>query len=361
VQEVEDSPLFRRPFECDHVIRRRRYPNIPLSSGFFASFRRSPRNADGAEESGGVESAPSGGEFEAEPLLAARREVIPLLQRLGAARFKMLFLDAAEGMTAAELAAATGLTPAEVARVNRFVDDYAAASEFYQPSSLAAGRLRYSKVAVIEQGPDGPVVAFTSPRYARGIFDINAEKLDALRAGGALSAAEQRELPQLLRRLELINNRLDTVSRVLLQLLARQQPFFAGGDPRALLPLSQKDLATSLGLPPSNVCRAIAGKSVGTPWGEKPLKDFFPEPKQFRRDLLARVMAGEKGRVNDESLRRRLREKFGVSISRRYVAKLRRELGIPPGRVWNRGVKRGSAPLRKRNTPSLEGKGQGTG
>jgi hypothetical protein len=44
VREVEDSPLFRRLFERDHVIRRRRYPNTTLAMSLL--FVSSPSMGD---------------------------------------------------------------------------------------------------------------------------------------------------------------------------------------------------------------------------------------------------------------------------------------------------------------------------
>jgi len=98
---------------------------------------------------------------------------------------------------------------------------------------------------------------------------------------------------------------------------------------RSLLPLSQKELAKKIGVAPSSVSRAIKGKSIDTPWGEElPLKHFFPRPRRFRRELLRELLETDKEFSSDEAIRVKLWERFGVAISRRSVANLRKELKL---------------------------------
>jgi len=100
------------------------------------------------------------------------------------------------------------------------------------------------------------------------------------------------------------------------------------------LPFSQKELAKRIGLAPSSVSRAIRGKSIGTRWGEEvTLKHFFPKPKGFRKELLRQLLEGDEKFSSDELIRTRLWEKFGVSVSRRSVANLRKELKFPATRI----------------------------
>ena len=72
---------------------------------------------------------------------------------------------------------------------------------------------------------------------------------------------------------------------------------------------------------------------MGTPWGDEiPLKHFFPNPKRFKKELLKRLLETEEGLLSDEAIKARLLERFGVAISRRSVASLRKELKIPAAR-----------------------------
>ena len=92
----------------------------------------------------------------------------------------------------------------------------------------------------------------------------------------------------------------------------------------------KKELAERIKLAPSSVSRAIRGKSIDTPWGEEiPLKHFFPKPKRFRKELLKQLLETDKGLSSDETIRAKLQEQFGVAISRRSVANLRKELKFP--------------------------------
>jgi DNA-directed RNA polymerase specialized sigma54-like protein len=86
-------------------------------------------------------------------------------------------------------------------------------------------------------------------------------------------------------------------------------------------------MAKRLGVSPSTISRAIKGKSLDCQWGEKPLKDFFPTPKRFKKELLRQAL--QEGQLSDEGIRLMMRDKLGVSLSRRYIAALRKELKIP--------------------------------
>ncbi|GAH86943.1 unnamed protein product, partial [marine sediment metagenome] len=46
-------------------------------------------------------------------------------------------------------------------------------------------------------------------------------------------------------------------------------------------------------------------------------------------ELLRQLLETEKGLLSDEAIKLKLQEKFGVAISRRSVASLRKELKIP--------------------------------
>jgi len=145
-----------------------------------------------------------------------------------------------------------------------------------------------------------------------------------------LNEAEVKESRQLFKKLELINSRKDTLTQILQNIIDKQALYLESGDLKSLLPLSQKELAKKIGLAPSSVSRAISGKSIDTPWGgEIPLKHFFPRPRRFRKELLKQLLETDKGLSSDEAIRNKLWEKFGVAISRRSVANLRKELKIP--------------------------------
>jgi len=188
----------------------------------------------------------------------------------------------------------------------------------------------------VEKGPEGFVIGYFSPSLARGRYSIDYESFEELREEGAFGGPEVKEIRQLFSRLELINSRKDTMTRILQEIVERQALYFQCGDLKALLPVSQRELAKRIGVVPSSISRAIRGRSVETPWGEeKVLKDFFPRPRRFKKELVRRLLETEEELLSDEAIRARLEHEFGVSISRRSVASLRKELRIPP--MWRRG------------------------
>lgn len=324
VKDVEQSPLFRRLYECERVVRRERLPNTDVSRRAFEIETGIPVEA---------------GSFDVESLLFTRKELVDTVRKVGVENFKRYFLYAEADPGPEEVARACGITESEVHRINRMIDDFSAAAEFYHPSALGDRAVRYSKVAAIEQSTDGLTIGYYSPGHARGRYVIDHEKLERLKGSGAFSPAELKELNRLVRQMELINRRRDTLFRILELVIARQRLYLETGDPKALLPFTQKEAAQKTGLAASSISRCLAGRSVDTPWGEKALKDFFSRPRCFRRDLVARVLAAEEKErkpLSDEMVRKQLRERFGVVISRRSVASLRRELKIPSSRVRRR-------------------------
>ncbi len=131
-----------------------------------------------------------------------------------------------------------------------------------------------------------------------------------------------------------------TLLRVGEAILHHQHRFFAqGGD--HLIPFTQRALAERLGLHPSTIARAIAGKAIESPHGLHPVRFFFPSSvsgvndadalssfavqQQIRR-LIGRETAETV--LSDARIAILLRES-GVDIARRTVAKYRQCLKIP--------------------------------
>ena len=139
-----------------------------------------------------------------------------------------------------------------------------------------------------------------------------------------------------------INQRQNTLLRVVNVVLSRQREFFDHG-PQHLKPLPMVDVADQLGIHVGTVSRAVAEKWMQTPRGMVPLRKFFSggtetdsgedvsweAVKAMLREI---VDAEEKTRpLSDEAIATELREK-GIEIARRTVVKYRQQLGIPPAR-----------------------------
>jgi DNA-directed RNA polymerase specialized sigma54-like protein len=312
--EIERTPLFRRLYQREGVVHYKRFPRTDISSSFYQ-----------LEEGRVVDK----GSLDIESLLSGKEHVTRQIKKLGLEKFKRYFLFPESGMTLEEIARETALGVSEVQEINNLIDGFSIMSEFYHPSNVTSGVIRYSKVASVEKDKDGFIVGYLSPCLARGRYLINYERYGKLEAAGAFTEAEVKEAKQLFKRLELINSRKDTVTQILLNIIDKQALYLESGDLKSLLPLSQKDLAGKIGLAPSSMSRAIAGKSIDTPWGEIPLKHFFPRPRRFKKELLRQLLETDKGLSSDEAIRIKLCEKFGVTISRRSVADLKKELKLP--------------------------------
>ena len=320
--EAEGNPLFKKLYRKERIIHYQRYPRTDISPHFY--------QLNEEITAGGT------GTLDIESLLSDKEDMVRQLQKMGLENFKRYFLYPEPGVSVEEVAQECNLELAEVEKINSLINEFSIMSEFYNPSALSSGHgIHYSKVASIERGPEGFIIGYISPTYARGRYSIDYERFEELKGNGAFSAAEAREMRQLFKRLELINSRKDTVTRILQGIVERQAPYFESGNSKAILPFSQKELAESIRLVPSSISRAISGKSLETPWGEeKALKDFFPRSRMFRRELIRQLLETGEEFPSDEAIKAKLEQKFGVFISRRSVASLREELKIAA--AWKR-------------------------
>jgi RNA polymerase sigma-54 factor len=319
--EAEGSSLFQKLYRKERIIRHQRYPRTDISPRFYQLSE---------------EIAPGTGTLDIESLLSDKEDIVIQIQKMGLENFKRYFLYPEPGVSVEEVAQECNLELAEVEKINSLINEFSIMSEFYNPSALSSGHgIHYSRVAAVERGAEGFVIGYLSPSYARGRYSIDYERFEELKGSEAFSAAEAREIRQLFKRLELINSRKDTVNRILQGIVEKQANYFESGDAKAVLPFSQKELAERIGLVPSSISRAISGKSLETPGGEeKALKDFFPRPRRFRKELVKRLLETGEEFPSDEAIKAKLEQKFGVSISRRSVASLREELKIAA--AWKR-------------------------
>lgn len=312
ITEIEHSPLFQRLYRKEKLIRHQRFPRTDISSSFCQL----------KEEVVTGSSSP-----DVESLLLNKEYIIHQIQKLGLEKFKRYFLFPESGMTLEEIARECDLGISEVQKINNLIDEFSIMSEFYHPSNVTSGGIRYSKVASVERGEDGFIIGYFSASLARGRYSIDYQRFEELAAAGTFTEAEVKEGRLLLKKLELINSRKDAISQILQNIIDKQALYLESADARSLLPFTQKDLAKRIGLAPSTVSRAIRGRSVEVPWGKEiPLKHFFPRPKKFRKELLRQLLETDKNLASDEAIRNKLLEKFGVAISRRSVANLRKEL-----------------------------------
>lgn len=142
--------------------------------------------------------------------------------------------------------------------------------------------------------------------------------------------------------LQLIKNieqRRQTILRVCKAVVERQRAFLEYGIDQ-LRPMMIKDVAEEIGVHPSTVSRAVAGKYAHTPQGVFELRFFFSEavqgPSGIATPLLVlkrrvkQMIEEEDARnpLTDEQITARLNAE-GIQVTRRTVAKYREDLRIP--------------------------------
>jgi len=318
VGEIEHSSLFQKLYRKEKLIRYQRFPRTGISSSFYQLKE---------------EMVADKGSLDVDSLLLNKEHIVRQIQKLGLEKFKQYFLFPESGMDLEEIARECDLDVSEIQNINTLIDEFSIMSEFYHPSNVTSGGIRYSKVASVEKNGEGFVIGYFSTSFARGQYSINYERFEELKTGGAFTEAEAKEAKQLFKKLELINSCKELLSQILQNIIEKQVLYLESGDSRSLLPFRQKGLAKRVGVAPSSVSRAIRGKSIDTPWGQEiPLTQFFPRPKKFKKELLRQFLETNNGLSSDEAIRTKLWEEFGVAISRRSVANLRKELKFPTAR-----------------------------
>lgn len=138
-----------------------------------------------------------------------------------------------------------------------------------------------------------------------------------------------------------IEQRQRTLFKVAESLVKFQRRFLEEGI-TALRPLTLKEVAEDIGMHESTVSRVTTNKYIHTPQGLFELKYFFHRGVPATsgdaisslkvKDLIHKLLTVEdSGRpLSDQKIVEILREKHGVEIARRTVAKYRSQLRIPP-------------------------------
>ena len=320
IKKIENDPLFKKLFSPSNrqekVLSYNRFPRSRLSESFYelkediVVGRNSP---------------------DIESLIDSHKELMPIIKRLGIDKFKKYFLYNDGGLFCKDISLTCNLEEEEVMKIITFIDDFSIQSEFFNPSMINLDRnISYSKIAKIEKDDSGDfVISFFSPYLVKGRYWINYEKLAELK-NRVFSQAELKKIDRLLYTLKAINTRKSIIYQVIRKILKIQSVYFASGNPKDLVSLSQRELAKEMNVNPSLISRAIARRSIETPWGEEyPVKYFLPSKKKIIKRLITDIIDDGKCIYTDEGIREELRRTFNIDLSRRSVASYRQELKIP--------------------------------
>jgi RNA polymerase sigma-54 factor len=136
-----------------------------------------------------------------------------------------------------------------------------------------------------------------------------------------------------------IEQRKQTILRVCQAIVRRQRDFLEFGIDE-LKPMMIKEVAEEIGVHPSTVSRAVAGKYTHTPQGVFELRYFFSEavqgpsgnntPLLILKRRVRKMIQEENPRqpLTDEQITARLQQE-GIQVTRRTVAKYREDMKIP--------------------------------
>src|SRR5262249_41313563 len=152
------------------------------------------------------------------------------------------------------------------------------------------------------------------PYWARGLYNIDYDNLENWKRSETLSSKEQKRLAALIRKIEILNLRQDTLFRILDALTKVQVEYLRTGDETLLKPISLRGLARNLKLAESTISRAFSKRSVQMPWArECPLSALAPGQRHVLREIMAKWK--EEGLTeSDSKLVTRFKREFGIRI-----------------------------------------------
>ena len=140
-----------------------------------------------------------------------------------------------------------------------------------------------------------------------------------------------------------VDQRQETILAIAREIIDKQTPFLEKG-PRYLKPMTMNDIAEVIGVHPTTVSRAVAGKYIDTPHGLMEMRKFFATGYQTSegqelsneavREAISALIADEDGSkpYSDSRLEKLLKEQ-GIKVARRTVAKYREQMGILPSHL----------------------------
>ncbi|MEM9080782.1 MAG: RNA polymerase factor sigma-54 [Verrucomicrobiota bacterium] len=140
-----------------------------------------------------------------------------------------------------------------------------------------------------------------------------------------------------------LDQRQDTILAIATEIIKHQPDFLTQGQ-RHLRPLTMNDVADAIGVHPTTVSRAVAGKYAETPHGIIEMRRFFATGYQTAsgtdvsnagvRQAIQDIIAEENPQkpLSDSAIEKALKGQ-GIKVARRTVAKYREQLNILPSHL----------------------------
>jgi len=332
IKELENTSLFRQLIDKWKVISYRKFSGVrPLSSVELKE-----------------ETIFSSDNFDLEELLHQNPKTVPLLQKIGQLTGKSRFNELLHGgLSIGEIEHECRLTPEESEIFKDFLNRFElekltsggplSSSSESSPSPIA----RTFKIASIErEGDKLAIYPYLKEDYlVKGRYSIDYRRYEELYQKRNLPLEELNRISKIFKMLNLVNRRTTTIYQIIHHIKEAQSDYLHSGDIGRLRALTRRELARRIGVHPSSITRVMANKSIGTPQKEElPLKFFFPSQKEISKSYLQDIIDQEKVLLeihtlyhpySDELIKDKLYQNYHISVSRRAVAKYRKELNIP--------------------------------
>ena len=328
IKEIKNDPLFKKLASPEtKVVRPRRFPGTSL-----ARFKTIPLDPA---------ITPSRDSYDLESFLAEEEDSTLIIKKLGVDRFKKYFLERDFDLALEEIAQECDLTVEEIEKLNSFMDTFYLRTEGGRLAPPEGPqRIYYSTIASIEKEDDGFSIGFFLPEHVEGRYVIDFDKFEEMKKRREFDRDELGRIKALFDKLRLVNSRKTIIYRIIQSILELQQGFLESGSSKDLKLLTQASLSERIGSHPSLVSRVISRKAIRTPQGrEISLKTFFPTEKELRKQLIKQIIDQEEAAIrggvikkpySDGEITKKLKEDYGLSISRRSVSETRLEMAIPP-------------------------------
>jgi len=332
IKELENDSLFRELVRKWKVVSYRKFSGI-----------RAPLTVE--LKDGLILSSDT---FDLQGLLYQNPQIVPLLQKIGQLigedRFNKLLHG---GISVRQIERECRLTPKQTVIFKDFLNGFelekltSGGSVSSTTESIPSRSARTFKIASIEREGDELVIyPYLKEDYlVKGKYSINYERYEELYQKRNLAPERLNRISKIFKMLDLVNRRTTTIYQIIYYIKETQSDYLYSGDPGRLRPLTRRELARRIGVHPSSITRVMADKSISTPQRkELPLKFFFPSQKEITKNYLQDLMEEEKILLqdhrlprpySDEVIKARLYRDYRVAISRRAVAKYRKELKIP--------------------------------
>lgn len=314
IERIEKDALFRRLLsgapDCPALVRRRPWSSGWIRGGWF-EFQE--------DLLAGKQDVP------VEAVLNSRAALLPKIREIGLEAFTRHFLYGSE-VSDQDLMREFSLSRSELDGLRDLILEVDVAAEFCRPGRDPRLARSYSRVARLEVENGVVVFAFDSARWARGLYGVRYDLLERWKRE-RLEPRERARLRPLLKRLETVNMRQNTMHRIFSELCRLQAPYLARRRDEDLCPVSLRQLAHRLALCPSTVCRAVAGRSVELPWGEEaPIIELLPGRRRVLRLIVAGLLARPGGGPRDPEIAKFLLREHGIRVARRTVNAVRHEV-----------------------------------